>query len=120
MTGVIKLQRTERQRTKRGWDAPERRNALAVFERLAAKMLDILSGVNGTSEPLRYFPVAIPGIAICIAVHRLFFGFGNSGSQIIQRNAVFFHAASNPQDQAFACLSIEVEHWLIPLASSKA
>ncbi|WP_414695371.1 hypothetical protein, partial [Paraburkholderia sp.] len=37
-----------------------------------------------------------------------------------ERNAVLFHAASNPHDEPFARLSIEVEHRLIPLASSRA
>jgi len=78
-------------------------------------MIDILTGVNRPREPVRFLALAVPCIAVSVPVRD---GPGSSGirfnrfGQCLKRNAVFFHAAMYPHDEALPCVPIEVERAL--------
>jgi hypothetical protein len=79
---------------------------------LTAKMVDILTGVNRPRQPIGFIPLAVPCISVSVAVHDRprpgSIGLNRFG-QRLQRNPVFVHPATYPQDEALTRVPIEVE-----------
>ena len=80
--------------------------------RLTAEVIDILSGVDCTREPIRFIAMTVPRIAEGVAIDhgpgRGFVGFDRIGERF-HRNAVFIHASADPHDQALTRIPVEVE-----------
>src|SRR3569832_471306 len=84
--------------------------------RLAAKVVDVLSGVNGAREPVGLVAVAVPRIADRVAIHdraRRGGVYRYRLAERFDRDAVFVHAPAYPRDQALTRIPVEVEQPLL-------
>jgi hypothetical protein len=89
-----------------------KRHARGQNDSRTAEVIDVLSGVNCAREPVGFVAVAVPRIAVCVAIHHctggVRVGFERVGERF-HRDVVFIHASAYPHDQALTRIPVEIE-----------